>query len=70
MHIDDVLADYKRVRHQARRTRTFRLRRQERQARAATLGSDDQFRFARLAAIRDELRARGIVVPPVQRGLP
>lgn len=71
MYIDEVLASYKHVRARARRIPTFCLRRQERKARSvAQDGGIDQLALARLAAIRDELADRGVVPPPVQRGLP
>jgi hypothetical protein len=67
----DFVAAYRVARAGARRTRTARLRHQERRVRetVAVLPLDD-CRLARLAAVRHELRERGEELPPIRRDLP
>jgi hypothetical protein len=63
--MSDIVAAYRGARARARRTATVRLRRQERQAWAAVLRQLDESRLASLAAVRDELQARGEKLPPI-----
>lgn len=67
----DFVAAYRVARAGARRTRTARLRRQERRVRETVAALPlDEWRLARLAAVRHELRERGVELPPIRRGLP
>lgn len=68
---DGMLGTYHQVRAQARRLPTPWLKRRERHAREAALMVQPGWAdVARLAALRDELKARGAAPPPAHRGLP
>jgi predicted nucleic acid-binding protein len=67
----DFVAAYCVARAGAQKTRTARLRRQERRVREMVAALPlDEWRLARLAAVRHELRERGEELPPIRRGLP
>jgi hypothetical protein len=71
MRLGEAMAEYHDTKATARWVTTIRLRRWERKARErAQSGGLDEKATIRLAAIRDELKARGEQLQPVRRGLP
>lgn len=69
--LEDVAAAYRSARRAARRRPTWRLRYQARRWRKAAAGNTlDDLDQARLAALRNELRARAQSALPTCRGLP
>jgi hypothetical protein len=63
----EVVEAYREERPRARRRMTRRLRRQERKVReVARVRCLDHAELGCLAAVRDELRSRGIDLPPIK----
>ncbi len=63
----EVVEAYREERPRARRRMTVRLRRQERRVReVARVRCLDHAELGSFAALRDELRSRGVDLPPIE----